>query len=67
VTDKPNPNLQLANFGWSFGMNEAQQWEWVCRNPKGKVAKRCRRTFPTLKECVQDAATNGYAPNRTEC
>jgi hypothetical protein len=67
VTGKPNPNLQLASSGWSFSMNDAQEWEWVCHDSHGKVAKRCARAFATLIECMADATAHGYVAERTDC
>src|SRR5687767_15146832 len=58
VTEKANPNLQLFSV-LASGMNDSRRSGWIidCTGP----------VSPTPKECIQDAATQGYAPNCTGC
>ena len=49
---------------WNFEINN-DQWLWKCTAPSG-ITTVASRTFPTMKDCVDDAKRHGYVPWTTE-
>jgi hypothetical protein len=71
--DRTGTQLRVAVQGksverrkqWSFPIGEDGSWSWRMVDPEGEE-KTSDRTFRTLKECTEDAMSNGYVVWQSE-
>ena len=46
--------------GWQFA-RVVEGWQWQRLDDHGELSVKSMRVFPTLLECLEDAARSGYS------